>query len=837
TAVASNFGYIQIRQDEGTPKFLTDYDEKNNQYGGGFGYLVTEDGVLPTYYGGGEMRREYGAGYFLKKTENGKSKVEELLFAPFGDDPVIFKKVTVTNNSDEETAYRWYDYWAGEMYQFSFVHFVLAQATFNTANVSKLRRAFARSFEKELSAEAFGVSQKWVFDKSKKPMVNALTKLGRSVLAKTAARFYDMGGANPVDYTPPEVLVTGISKTAGYLSDADAFFGKGGALKPDFLFKKPDAVQTKDRKNGMLMPYSDFTLKAGESIELAYAYFYFPNDKNKGELIKKYMGTDINAVFLKSAEARLSDGVNADIEGLPWLSRELVWHNAYLREGMSYFDFYGAHVLSQGGHYQYLMGLQGAPRDQLQHSLPFIYTDEKVAREHILFTLKQMSPAGELPYATTGNGMLIALVMVPSDLQLMLLSYAGEYILATRDFDFLKSKYTVKQCGKTVEKTVLEGLLLAYSYATKEVGKGPHGLLRMKSGDWNDQAVYGRVPLSQTKKVRKVGESMLNSAMGIYSFKTFSEMLRAAGESAAAEESEKWSKELKEAVKAQWNGKWFKRAWMGDKVGWLGDDLLWLEPQPWAIIGGAADENLRGELVKNINDILMKDSPNGAALIQKSSEREENSAGLDAGVLENGGIWYAINGYLVWALAKEDGGLAFDEFLKNTRAYQAEAYPEIWYGIWSGPDSVNSVAAKYPGRTQNSKNPITGKREKFFKLTVGVDWEDFPVLNLHAHTWQQYALFKLIGLEFNATGFKIKPVIPKEKYQIRSRLFSFSRDGKSFRGVYRPLEGGKTEIEADLGAAVKSLKVNGESRKADGLSSVIKFEAQGGEIEFEIVTE
>jgi len=38
--VASNFGYVQVRQDEGCPKFLNDYDPEQNQFAGGFGYLV-----------------------------------------------------------------------------------------------------------------------------------------------------------------------------------------------------------------------------------------------------------------------------------------------------------------------------------------------------------------------------------------------------------------------------------------------------------------------------------------------------------------------------------------------------------------------------------------------------------------------------------------------------------------------------------------------------------------------------------------------------------------------------------------------------------------------------
>ena len=48
-AVASNYGYVQVRQDEGGPKFLNDYDPAQGHFAGGFGYLTDEQTVLGTY--------------------------------------------------------------------------------------------------------------------------------------------------------------------------------------------------------------------------------------------------------------------------------------------------------------------------------------------------------------------------------------------------------------------------------------------------------------------------------------------------------------------------------------------------------------------------------------------------------------------------------------------------------------------------------------------------------------------------------------------------------------------------------------------------------------------
>jgi len=236
-----------------------------------------------------------------------------------------------------------------------------------------------------------------------------------------------------------------------------------------------------------------------------------------------------------------------------------------------------------------------------------------------------------------------------------------------------------------------------------------------------------------------------------------------------------------------------------------------LEPQPWALISGACPPEQAVVLAENIRALL--DNPNGASLISHNPDKREDSAGLDAGVLENGGIWPAINGYLVWGLAKVNGAWAYEEWLKNSRCAQAEAYPDIWYGIWSGPDSVNAGYAEYPGRTQNSRNPVTGKREKFFKLTVGVDWEDYPALNLHAHTWQQYTIFKLLGLEFSAGGLSFAPVIPKERYKVTSPLLDFEKDGDAYVISYRPLRAMPLELSLKTEQGVKTMKIEAPFEK------------------------
>ena len=61
-----------------------------------------------------------------------------------------------------------------------------------------------------------------------------------------------------------------------------------------------------------------------------------------------------------------------------------------------------------------------------------------------------------------------------------------------------------------------------------------------------------------------------------------------------------------------------------------------------------------------------------------------------------GGQWFAVNGWLVWALARLDGVIprarayAFDELERNTLAARATVYPDHWDGILSVDDACRS---------------------------------------------------------------------------------------------------------------------------------------------------
>ena len=503
------------------------------------------------------------------------------------------------------------------------------------------------------------------------------------------------------------------------------------------------------------------------------------------------------------------------------MERELTWHNYYLRSNSTFDDFFHEHILSQGHVYQYIFGFQGAARDPLQHALPFVFSHPQLVKEVLRYTLKEVQPDGTIPYGIVGHGMPMPVLLYPSDQEMWLLWLASEYVLATRDSTFLDEMVpTYPRAGANASKESTRNILArCCRHLTEEIGTGRHGLLRLLMGDWNDTMVWGYATPAQYEEVRRQGESVLNAAMASYVLDHYSRMLRYVGETGLASDARQKADAQRQAVRAQWAGRWFPRCWLTPEVGWVGEDQLWLEPQPWAIIGGAATPQQTRDLVQSMNERVRQPSPIGT-MVQSKGLKGLKMEPSPLGDLSNAGIWPSINGTLIWALAMADGKMAWDEWTKNSLARHAEVYPEIWYGIWSGPDSYNSVLSQYPGQTYFA-DPQAAKPS----VDLGMNWTDYPVMNMHPHAWPLYSVVKLLGVGFTEKGVELAPTLPMDTYEFTSPLMGLKKSSQGYEGWYAPTIGGTWVITLRLpvadSARLARVEINGSSqpiiRSAEGI--------------------
>jgi len=830
-AAVSNYGYVQVRQDEGSPKFLNDFSPEHQHYGAGIGFLTDGATTLSTYYPGhGEsFDRILGEGYFRRTVRGNNWEVDQVIFAPFGDDPVLISQVKVTNLGKVPADLRWIEYWGCLNYQFSYRSRLQADIGGLAPNAAEVRRNFAGRFahQFQIAPQRLGLIEKQNFLGRTAEDEEAWKKV-QEFLEKDPSTFFGgpmpplVPGTSMEDLAPPATFLVSLDGAIdGFATNASEFFGSGGIDHPVGLAAKlKDDLSSTGPESALLLERG-LQLKPGESRSLHFLYGYLPEGFALDALVKKYQA-EVGSAWSRSSARWKAEGVRLRVPGEPWVERETSWHNYYLRSDLTYDSFFREHILSQGHVYQYILGFQGAARDPLQHALPFIFSDPGIVREVIRYTLKEIQPDGSIPYGIVGCGVPMPVIYRPSDQEMWLLWAASEYVLATRDKAFLGEKIPAypRQEANASDPTIGELLRRSYVHLVESIGVGEHGLMRLSNGDWNDEVVVGHVPPEQFGEVRQHGESVLNAAMAGYVLADYGKMLSFAGNRNAADAALAKAEAQREAVRAQWAGSWFRRAWLGQKLGWIGEDHVWLEPQPWAIIGGAATPEQRTQLVKALDELVRKPSPIGALLQNKG----EDTMGTPSGTMTNGGVWPSINGTLIWALALEDGKLAWDEWKKNSLALHAEAYPEIWYGIWSGPDVYSSVLSRHPGQTMFAETPIPGVKTQ---PDWGLNWSDFPVMNMHPHAWPLYSAAKLLGLEFHETGYRLQPKLPLDEYEFTSPLLGFKKSKIGYSGWYMPTVAGNWEIELKLSASeaarVRQVKVNGSIEMLAISAGTIRF--------------
>ncbi len=786
-AVVSNYGIVQVRQDEGAPKFLNDYDPSRGQYGGGIGYLTGGGETLSTYYPGNAktFERIFGMGYFRKRVAGASYSLDQVISAPFGDDPVLLSQVTVANHGDATAQLRWVEYWGCQIYQFSFRSFMEGMG-----NAAALRRKLGDRFEHSFRAleHGAGLAETKRFLGRLPEEEAAWERVKANLIARPngflAAVQETVPEASFDDLEPPPTFLVSLDAPAdGFATDAKKFFGEGGAGNPAGLGGALDGdLGGTGLESGLLLERR-FTLKPGERRTLYFLYGYLPKGAELDPLIAKYHGR-AGGVWADSSRQWKHTGLQFSVPGEPWIARETAWNDYYVRSSLTYDDYFGEHIVNQAGIYLYVTGFQGAARDPLQHALPFIFSDPSLMKEVLRYTLKEVRKDGSIPYGIVGHGQIMpAASDNSSDIPMWLLWAASEYVLATRDVAFLDEQLpTFPLYGPSTGKETVRALLArCYRHLVEDVGTGEHGLMRMLEDDWNDALVAAWAQRVRPECVAR-GESVLNSAMAAYVFDYYARLLAYGGDESGASLSRAKAEEHRSAARGQWNGKWLRRAWLGPTLGWLGEKGLWLEPQPWAVIGGITTPGQTQELVQAVDELLRRPSPIGAAAMNKSPDMLPGGV-CGPGESIDGGIWPSLNATLIWALALVDPKMAWDEWRKNTLARHAEVYPDIWYNTWSGPDTLNSTVSPHPGET----------------VTTGyLHYTDYPVFNVHSHACSLYSLVKLLGVEFTGDGMRVAPGLPLEAYRFDSPLLGVVKTAAGYEGWYAPLRAGRWTIRVRL---------------------------------------
>lgn len=305
----------------------------------------------------------------------------------------------------------------------------------------------------------------------------------------------------------------------------------------------------------------------------------------------------------------------------------------------------------------------------------------------------------------------------------------------------------------------------------------------------------------------------MNSALAAYAYDQYAAVLRMRNDTGRAGAAAARRDALRGAVAAAYTGRWYKRVWLGAaNGGWAGDERdgdMWTETQSWAVLADVAPSRVPG-IVAEIDRSARAMSPVGA-----TNTFAANRSG------DYAGVWWCGNLALVAALGRYGyADLALDEWRKNLLATRADVYPDIWFGVLSGPDTFNSVLMDDPGSTRN--------------MTIG-----FPVMNMWTHTMPLYSIPSVVGATFTDEGVELSPTFRNEAkaFAIRTPLFGVEGGGEccALSGWYAPVTEGRYTVTLRLTAATvaccadRGFAVRGKPVAAAALpGSALRFAARAG---------
>lgn len=462
--------------------------------------------------------------------------------------------------------------------------------------------------------------------------------------------------------------------------------------------------------------------------------------------------TEARALDPTASARRWTDSCRVHVPDAPWLERETSWHAANLLAARQPDRFFDVAYVSQGSAYGFVHGLQGAPRDYALYAVPLSLVDPPAARDLLTLMMRMTRPSGGMHYAHTGRGRCTSggVHESPTDLPIFLLWAITEYVWATGDRDFLDVPVPFapsRRATTAAAATPRERLLLAWCYLRDRIGTGPHDLLRVGSGDWADP-ISAMVP--DRRAFHERGESGFNTAFAVHALPRAA-LLLADDHPVDAAEMQAFAADLRRAAEATFTGRWFLRGYDG-LGGPVGEDHLFLDGQVWSLIAGIGTDEQRRRLVESIAELVDDPSPIGATILDRPHPVRFGmlAPGWDC----NGGVWAAINGLLAWGYARHDPALAWRSLRKQSLAAHAEAYPHVWYGVWSGPDAYNAWFGERPGETfVQPATPMT----------------EYPIMNANAHAGPLLGLLHVLGIETGPDGLEVHhPGAPVPDWQLRT---------------------------------------------------------------------
>lgn len=557
---------------------------------------------------------------------------------------------------------------------------------------------------------------------------------------------------NPVAWEARQEALEG----EGTLNDPDALKGEYLSCS-DARYETPTAaVQYRtDLESNQSEEYRFLLGPAFDEAEVAKVREKFLNEAGFAQARKEYeayISAGSGSITIETPDKDLDNFINN------WLPRQVYYHGDVNR-----------------------LTTDPQTRNYLQDNMGMAYVKPDVCRDAILTAIGQQEESGAMP-----DGILLIegaelkyINQIPHTDHCVWLPIALEiYLDETGDYELL-DKQVKGMHGDT--RTVFERFSRAMDWLLSSKARDARGLSYIAQGDWCD-------PMNMVGP-KGVGVSGWLTVATAYAVNLWAGICEQVDRVDIAQKYREGAKMVNESANRHlWDGEWFSRGITDDGVTFGTKDdkegRIWLNPQAWSILGGAASSKQIAKMLPHIDSQLS--TPYGVLMFAPPFTAMREDVGRVTqkypGQGENGSVYNHAASFYTWALYTIN---------EADRAYS------YLRAMIAGPDEEDLRArGQLPVFIPNYYRGGWGI-EKLHR-TAG---RSSQLFNTGTVSWAYRCIIEgLCGLKGVKDGLKIDPKLPKGWNGLRAT--------RQFRGA---------NFEVDIQrTGVKSVKVVSNNQEIEG---------------------
>ncbi|SES95014.1 amylo-alpha-1,6-glucosidase [Paenibacillus sp. NFR01] len=558
----------------------------------------------------------------------------------------------------------------------------------------------------------------------------------------------------------------------------EAFEGEGGIGAPSAL--TGEALGCGESRYESPVAVMQYRLELAAEQEASYRFVFGPARTN----------ADIAAIRQKYFTDKNEEG----LDGFALAARE---YARYVAEGQGVIeiatpdgdlDNFVNHWLARQMYYHgktNRLTTDPQTRNYLQDNMGMSYIRPEIARGAFLTALSQQESKGAMPDGIIlhEEAELKYINQVPhTDHSVWLPICLSTYLDETNDYAILDERAPFADSDETA--TVYEHIERAMRWLIQD--RDERGLNFINQGDWCD-------PMNMVGYKGKGVSGWLTVATA-YAFKVWADIAETSGRLEAAAAFRAEADQTNDAYnRHMWDGEWYARGITDDNVKFgVKDDKegrIFINPQGWALLSGAANEEQREKLMKAVAEQL--ETPYGVEKLAPSFTAMREDVGRvtqkHPGTAENGAVYNHAAAFYIYGLYA---------------AGAADNAYRLLRKMLPGPDREDIVRR--------------GQLPVFIPNYYRGAYRQFPntagrsshLFNTGTVPWVYRCLIDgLFGLKGNAEGIAIEPQLPSHWRDARVK--------RSFRGATLAIE-----MTREAGISAPEVYVNGELLPGSVLTDV-----------------